>query len=111
MFNCNKIQRTSQTYTVLRFSLLEQLQSTALNYSEDILADNALFKCAELYENQLSNTEKAKEYYSKILFDYPGSLFVVEARKRYRAIAGEDSPPIIIHKDEDNNIEKIELRE
>ena len=70
------------------------LQEIITNYSEDILADNALFKIAELYENQLNDTEKAKEYYGKLLFDYPGSLFVVEARKRYRELAGSDIPTI-----------------
>jgi tetratricopeptide (TPR) repeat protein len=64
------------------------------DYKDDILADNALFKSAELYENQLNNKEKAKEYYSKLLFDYPGSLFVVEARKRYRELTGNEMPVI-----------------
>lgn len=70
------------------------LQDIITKYSEDILADNALFKIAELYQNQLNDTEKAKEYYGKLLFDHPGSLFVVEARKRYRELAGSDIPTI-----------------
>ena len=56
------------------------------NYAEDILADNAIYKLAELEENQLNNKENAKKLYEKLLFDYPGSLFVVEARKRYRKL-------------------------
>lgn len=73
---------------------IDYLNQIIENYSEDILADNALFKGAELYEYQLNNKEKAKEYYGKILFDYPGSLFVVEARKRYRELAGDETPVI-----------------
>lgn len=73
---------------------IDYLNQIIENYSDDILADNALFKGAELYEYQLNNKEKAKEYYGKILFDYPGSLFVVEARKRYRELAGDETPVI-----------------
>lgn len=54
-----------------------------------INADNALFKMADLYENKLDNKEKAQEYYKQLMMDFPGSLFVVEARKRYRAIRGD----------------------
>lgn len=54
-------------------------------------ADKALFKMADLYENKLQNEEKAQEYYKQLMMDFPGSLFVVESRKRYRAIRG-DSP-------------------
>ncbi len=63
----------------------EFLNEIVKTYSEDILADNALFKLGELYENQLKDEKKAFQTYGKLLFDYPGSLFVVEARKRYRA--------------------------
>ena len=58
-------------------------------FSEDILADDALFQLGDIYENQLKDKEKAAEYYKRILFDYKGSLFVVEARKRFRAIRGD----------------------
>ena len=58
-------------------------------FKEDILADDALFQLAEIYENQLNDKEKAAEYYKKILFDYKGSLYVVEARKRFRALRGD----------------------
>ena len=54
-----------------------------------ISADNALFMMGDLYENKLHNEEKAQEYYKQLMVDFPGSLFVVEARKRYRAIRGD----------------------
>ncbi len=56
----------------------------------DITADNALFDMADLYEHKLNNPEKAQEYYKQLMVDFPGSLFVVEARKRYRALRGDE---------------------
>lgn len=47
------------------------------------IADNALIKLARIYDNTLNNKQRAKEYYEKILLDYPGSLFTIEARKRF----------------------------
>lgn len=58
-------------------------------YSEDILADDALYHRAELYENKFKDPAKAMELYQDLLTKYPGSLFVVEARKRYRALRGD----------------------
>lgn len=57
--------------------------------SEDIYADDALFKLADINENQLKNTDKAKELYQQLLEKYPGSLYVVEARKRFRKLRGD----------------------
>ncbi|MCW3070815.1 MAG: hypothetical protein JWO44_705 [Bacteroidetes bacterium] len=61
----------------------------AKNYSEEILADDALFKLADLNENQFKNPDKAKELYQELLEKYPGSLYVVEARKRFRKLRGD----------------------
>ena len=60
-------------------------------YKEDILADDAIFQLAEIYENQMNNKEKASEFYKIILFDYKGSLYSEEARKRFRSLRGEPS--------------------
>ena len=59
------------------------------NYGEDILGDDALFKLAELNEDQFKNTEKAKELYQQLMEKYPDSLYVVEARKRFRRLRGD----------------------
>lgn len=59
------------------------------NYGEDVLADDALFKLADLNENQFKNIEKAKALYQELLEKYPGSLYVVEARKRFRKLRGD----------------------
>ena len=62
-------------------------------YPEDILADDALFNRAALYELKLLNKPRAMELYQDLLTNYPGSLYVVEARKRYRALRGDVLAP------------------
>jgi TolA-binding protein len=58
-------------------------------FGTDILADDALFKLAELFDYKLNNQTKAMELYQKLLTDFPGSLYVVDARKRYRKLRGD----------------------
>jgi len=64
-------------------------ESILKDHGHDILADDALFKLAELNENQFKNIEKAKELYQQLIEKYPGSLYVVEARKRFRKLRGD----------------------
>ncbi len=59
------------------------------NHSYDILADNATFELAQLYETDLNDIEKAKELYKSIITKYSDSIYVVEARKRYRQLRGD----------------------
>ncbi|ARV15725.1 hypothetical protein BTO07_11515 [Polaribacter sp. SA4-12] len=56
---------------------------------EGILIDDAYYELAELYKNHLKNPEKASEYYQKIIFDYSSSIYLVDARKKYRKIRGD----------------------
>jgi tetratricopeptide (TPR) repeat protein len=58
-------------------------------YGKDILADNAAFLLAELYNDKLGNLEKAKEYYEQIIFSFPDSIYFVDARKKYRSLRGD----------------------
>jgi tetratricopeptide (TPR) repeat protein len=55
----------------------------------DITADDALFKLAEMNQYIYTDTAKAMELYEKLLTDFPGSLYVVEARKRFRELRGD----------------------
>ena len=57
-------------------------------YSNDILADDALFQLGNLYENHLMNPDKAIEYYREILFNHKGSLYTAEAQKRFQRLRG-----------------------
>lgn len=65
------------------------LQEIVDKYGEDILADDALYQLGLLYEEKLNDKEKAKTLYETLLTKYPGSLFVVDARKRFRALRGD----------------------
>lgn len=56
---------------------------------ESVLADDALFRRAELNELKLMNRDKAMELYQEILTKFPGSLYSVEARRRFRALRGD----------------------
>lgn len=67
---------------------IAELEKLMNYYSDDILADDALFQLGDIYENHLMDSEKAVEYYKQILFDYKGSLYTAEARKRFRVIRG-----------------------
>lgn len=58
-------------------------------YSKDVLSDNATFLLAELYNNKLHQPEKARDFYEKIIFNHPDSIYFVTARKRYRMLRGD----------------------
>ena len=58
-------------------------------YSDGILADEAHYRLAKLYENHLDKPEKAKSSYERIIFDFADSIYYVEAQKRYRALRGD----------------------
>ncbi len=51
-------------------------------FGGDILADNAIMELAAIYQHKTSQKEKALELYQKLVFNYTGSLFTVEARKQ-----------------------------
>lgn len=58
-------------------------------YPIDILVDNALLDLGKLYEGPLRDPELAKAKYEKLLFEHTGSIFVPEARERYRKLRGD----------------------
>jgi TolA-binding protein len=68
------------------------LQKIIDNFGEDILSDDALFLQADIYQNQLKNKDKAMEIYHDFLTKFPGSVYVAEARKRYRTLRGDFKP-------------------
>ncbi len=67
----------------------EFLKNLISNYAEDLLGDDALFALAKLEQEEFKNKERAMELYKSLLTTYPSSLFVVEARKRFRALRGD----------------------
>ncbi|WP_456459976.1 tetratricopeptide repeat protein [Reichenbachiella sp.] len=70
-------------------SLLE-LQAILSGYPTDILGDDAMFLSAQIYEEHLYDYTKAMEIYRDFLITYPGSVYVAEARKRFRKLRGDN---------------------
>ena len=58
-------------------------------HKDGILGDNAHYRLAELYNTQMQEPEKAREFYEKIIFDYADSIYFVDSRKKYRELRGE----------------------
>ncbi|WP_233188629.1 tol-pal system YbgF family protein [Tenacibaculum sp. SG-28] len=57
---------------------------------EGILVDDSLYHLAELYRVELNNPKTAAEYYQKIIFAHASSIYLVEARKKYRKLRGDE---------------------
>jgi hypothetical protein len=75
----------------MRFNdALNCYQYIADNFYNDVLADNALFAMADIYEHQLKNNEKAMELYKQIMLDFADSIYRMEARTRFRRLRGDD---------------------
>lgn len=70
-------------------SAIANYNQIILKYSFDILADDATYKLALIYENVNKDKVKAMELYQIIMTSYPGSTYVVEARKKYRLLRGD----------------------
>lgn len=68
---------------------IEHLEKLLTHHKQDILADNAVFMMADIYERKLNDKDKAMHLYKELMVDYPGSLYVVEARKRFRILRGD----------------------
>lgn len=66
----------------------EALEALENNFSYDIYGDDAIYLLGVMYEDIFNDPEKAMEYYKKLLLDYPASLFVIDARKRFRNLKG-----------------------
>ena len=68
-------------------AMLEKIET---EFFYDILADDAIFALAEIYQKKLKDTEKAKSLYEKILLEFKGSIYSSEARKRFRKLRGDN---------------------
>lgn len=96
-FKGHKIEDEALFKQALLFTKTKQFEKALENYlkiihlnKDGILVDDSLFYIAELYRTKLNNLEKASEYYQKIIFDHPSSIFLVEARKKYRQLRGDN---------------------
>ncbi len=69
---------------------IQYLEQILESHRTDILADNAAWYLANLYDKRLEDKELAMKYYKLILSDYRDSLFVVESRRRFRELRGDN---------------------
>jgi len=70
-------------------SALSQYQQIIDHHSDGIYVDEALFFSAEIYNDELKDTEKAKPLYEKVIFNHQDSIYFVDARKKYRQLRGD----------------------
>ena len=61
---------------------LAHLKTIYEKYGQDVLGDDAVFKMAEIYKNNLHQPDQAKHYYEQLIIDYPGSTYIQTARQR-----------------------------
>ena len=64
-------------------------QNIITNYNNSIWADDALFQLAVLEEDKLEDKANAQKHYKQLIENFPGSLYVIEARKRFRNLRGD----------------------
>lgn len=70
-------------------SAIAHLEYIRQNYAYDLLADDAIFKLGEIYQFFKKDLENAKLCYEQIVLNYNSSLYVNEARKRFRELRGD----------------------
>ncbi|QNF32563.1 tetratricopeptide repeat protein [Adhaeribacter swui] len=68
---------------------IQNLTKITDNPQYDILSDDALYLLATIYEEQVKDPEKAKLLYNDLIVKYPGSIYTVDARKRFRKLRGD----------------------
>lgn len=68
---------------------VQLLEEIVQNYDFDTLVDDALYQAAMIEVSYLNNPEKGVRYYEKIIFEFPGSIFSVDARKKVRELRGD----------------------
>lgn len=68
---------------------IKEYEYIVQNHGFDLLADNALMEIGQIQHEYMKDTEAAMNAYERVLRDYPGSLFTVEARKRFRSLRGD----------------------
>lgn len=85
LFKQAKLFEKKKLYNKAEANYLEIIK----DYKEDILADDAHYYLAELYNTYLAKPEDAKQLYEKIIFEYEDSIYFIEARKKFRMLRGD----------------------
>ncbi len=73
-----------------QFAKADSLYSRVFTvYADSYQADDALMKSASINEMNLQNKQQASERYQLLIDKYPSSVFVAEARRKYRILRGD----------------------
>ena len=67
----------------------EHLKQIVADHQTELWADDAVYMLGTIYEDQLNDKEAAKNYFQKIITDYPGSIWIGNARKHFRLLRGD----------------------
>ncbi len=87
----NVIYRKGEIYLKLgNFKMADSMFAIVImSHPMDIITDEAIMNRAGIHEVQMADKQGAMALYQDLLNNYPGSLFVPEARKRYRSLRGD----------------------
>ena len=86
MFNQASIYLKEKQYNKAIDNLLKIISINV----DGILVDDSYYLLAEIYKNNIKDPQKASEYYQKIIFEKPSSIHLIDARKKYREIRGDN---------------------
>lgn len=59
-------------------------------HPESLFIDDCIYQLGMLYQNRLQDPEKAKMMFERIIFEYPSSIYLVDARIAFRKLRGDD---------------------
>jgi outer membrane protein assembly factor BamD (BamD/ComL family) len=65
---------------------VEMLERIAREFPSGLLADDALYLLADTYNFRFNDRRKAADTYRRILFEHPGSIYVPQAREKFREL-------------------------
>ena len=59
-------------------------------HPDSLLNDDSIFKLGILYRDHFNDVEKAKNMFERIIFEFPSSIYLVDARAAFRKLRGDD---------------------
>lgn len=77
-------------YEQKKYALAEESwKEIVSNHKDDILADDALYRLANLNLEVFDNRQRAMDLYQQLFTDFIDSFYVPEARKKFRELRGD----------------------
>jgi TolA-binding protein len=68
---------------------LKNFEKVYTDFPTEILADDAIYNAAVINEKYIKDMPKAQQLYEKIILEYPGCIYVNEARFKFRKMRGD----------------------